>query len=267
MFRNISSDPHARVEEKLSEYIDDQLAPADRARVDAHLRGCARCRASLASLEWTIALAKRAPAPALPRGFELPIAASPSPFRRAVRGEVVALRFATTFATILLVAVIGFDFFLQSSALRAPALAPGAEQFAAPASGAQPTAAPASGAPPTTAPASGLQSTPAPRALPPAAQPQSSATDAAKSAVDAASTGTPPPKPAALPRATTTAVPTSQPAALPLATPTRTSQVEARAEESAREDISPVRVIEIILLALVLAFGAATVIARKNARR
>ncbi len=38
------------VEEMLSALIDDELSAADRARVEGHLRGCARCRGELASL-------------------------------------------------------------------------------------------------------------------------------------------------------------------------------------------------------------------------
>ncbi len=247
MFSKNPSDPHAWVTEKLSEYIDDQLARDDRARVDAHLRECARCRASLASLQWTIALAKRAPAPALPRAFELPTDRTPSPspsfdstslrsgWRRGMRPVFAfsTLRFATAFATIFLVAVLGIDFVSQFGGAQ-PAAPMIAQEFAAPTSAPAPFA-PASGAQPTTATA--------PRALPPATQPQAAATQSPeKSAADAA------------PKASVPA-------------PTRAPQTEARAEVHARENISPLRVIEIILLALVIAFGAATVIARNRAGR
>lgn len=44
------------VDSDLSAYLDGELAPADRARVDAHLGGCERCRARLGELRATASL-------------------------------------------------------------------------------------------------------------------------------------------------------------------------------------------------------------------
>lgn len=47
----------------LSAYIDGELAPAERAGVDAHLAGCERCRARLEELRATASLIQRLQAP------------------------------------------------------------------------------------------------------------------------------------------------------------------------------------------------------------
>ncbi|HEX9436388.1 MAG TPA: zf-HC2 domain-containing protein [Candidatus Limnocylindria bacterium] len=44
------------VDTDLSAYLDGELAPADRALVDAHLAGCERCRARLTELRATVSL-------------------------------------------------------------------------------------------------------------------------------------------------------------------------------------------------------------------
>ena len=52
--------------DRLSEYLDDELAPGERAALEAHLRGCASCRTTLVQLERVVARAQalddRAPA-------------------------------------------------------------------------------------------------------------------------------------------------------------------------------------------------------------
>lgn len=47
----------------LSAYLDEALAPADRAAVAAHLEGCARCRSRLADLRATSRIIAALPAP------------------------------------------------------------------------------------------------------------------------------------------------------------------------------------------------------------
>ena len=51
------------VDSDLSAYLDGELAPADRTRVDAHLGSCGRCRARLGELRATAALVAALPAP------------------------------------------------------------------------------------------------------------------------------------------------------------------------------------------------------------
>lgn len=117
MFGQKNSELHTWVEERLSDFIDQQLAPAERARLENHLADCARCRASLESLRWTIALVKQAPAPALPRSFVLPV-----PARRAPSTFAFGFaRFATALATLLLFAAVGIDLIMQFGGASAPA--------------------------------------------------------------------------------------------------------------------------------------------------
>jgi anti-sigma factor RsiW len=46
-----------RWNDRLSEYLDDELDPRERAEVDAHLQGCATCRADLDALRLVVARA------------------------------------------------------------------------------------------------------------------------------------------------------------------------------------------------------------------
>ncbi len=120
---------HAWVEERLSAYIDDQLAPLERAHLERHLRGCDRCQASLASLRWTVSLVKQAPAPALPRTFTLPM---PAQTRRAPAFGFGFARLATVVVTLLLFAVVGVDVISQlGGGFAASAPAPAAQSQAA----------------------------------------------------------------------------------------------------------------------------------------
>jgi anti-sigma factor RsiW len=58
--------------ERLSEYLDGELTPEERAAFDAHLRECEQCQRELAALRQTRALLRALPTPALPRDFSLP---------------------------------------------------------------------------------------------------------------------------------------------------------------------------------------------------
>ena len=51
------------VDSDLSAYLDGELAPAERARVDAHLNGCDRCRGRLGELGATASLIAALPSP------------------------------------------------------------------------------------------------------------------------------------------------------------------------------------------------------------
>jgi hypothetical protein len=129
--RNDTAELHPWVEARLSAHIDNQLPTAERTHLEQHIGECARCRASLESLRWTIALVKQAPVPASSRSFTLPVPARREPASFAFGFA----RFATALATLLLFAIIGVD--LISHALRggaaAPAMAPSAaKEIAAP---------------------------------------------------------------------------------------------------------------------------------------
>src|SRR3954468_20757730 len=52
---------HETLNERLSEYLDDELGAAARSAVDAHLRECERCRADLQDLAAVVARARALP--------------------------------------------------------------------------------------------------------------------------------------------------------------------------------------------------------------
>ncbi len=123
---------HAWVEERLSDYVDNQLDAGERDQLEQHLNKCAGCRMSLTSLRWSLSLVKQAPAPALPRAF---VIRAPAPARRASFGfNFGTLRLATVVATLLLFALVATDFVTNFGGASAPALmrAPAADQFVAP---------------------------------------------------------------------------------------------------------------------------------------
>lgn len=161
-----SPDLHLWVEERLSAFMDNQLAQDERARVTSHLGDCPRCRASLESLQWTLSLVKQAPAPALPRSFTLPVTGKES---QAGGLSFTFLRAATAIATLLLCLVIGLDLFSQTrfGAAQAPSAPLPAAQFAAPTQNV--ALAPAATSAPPSAPAAASVPTLAPTDAPPIA--------------------------------------------------------------------------------------------------
>jgi hypothetical protein len=57
--------------ELFSAHLDDQVTAAERARLDAHLRGCAACQAELDGLRQTVTLLRAMPRVPVPRAFTL----------------------------------------------------------------------------------------------------------------------------------------------------------------------------------------------------
>ncbi len=109
---------HSWVEERLSAYMDNQLPPLERVKVERHLRECSQCERALSSLLWTVSLLKQAPAPALPRSFVLPV---PKQTPRAPIISISLLRLATAMATLFLITLVGIDVILQLGGAAAPA--------------------------------------------------------------------------------------------------------------------------------------------------
>ena len=65
----MSTAPCAEVRERLSDWIDQALAPADRERLEAHLAGCPACREEADRLQRTVLLLRQAPPVRAPAGF------------------------------------------------------------------------------------------------------------------------------------------------------------------------------------------------------
>jgi hypothetical protein len=128
-----------QIQELLSEYADDQLSPAARSDVEAHLASCGSCAEELASLRAYLRAMhdlRRVPAPpdfvdALNRGLDRPLA-----WRRWVSGifppffSGPPLRVAGLFASVLVVVLIYHRMSMreQSSQLPAPVARITAEQ-------------------------------------------------------------------------------------------------------------------------------------------
>jgi hypothetical protein len=105
---------HQWVEESLSAYIDDELTPRERARVEKHLEECQACADQLATLRQTVALVKELPMLRAPRSFAVrpaAVRAKPSPAPPAWGYGL--LKGATALAALLLVLLIGGDLALQ----------------------------------------------------------------------------------------------------------------------------------------------------------
>lgn len=115
---------HNYVEERLSDYLDGTLPPKERSELDAHLKQCERCAASLGSLRWTVGLLKQAPGPSLPRSFTLPVpesqrAPAPRPAMSWNWGGLATL--AATFVVVVFLTIGGVSLFLYGSSPATPA--------------------------------------------------------------------------------------------------------------------------------------------------
>lgn len=94
------------MEGMLSSYIDGQLSPSQRQRIEGHIEGCDACRRELESLRATLNLLHRVPMVLPPRSFAI---AEVVPKRRAV--AFGALRTATAVAVIVLAFFFAGDAF------------------------------------------------------------------------------------------------------------------------------------------------------------
>lgn len=90
----------------LSAYLDEEVSPAERARVESHLAACASCQQELAALRKTVALLRQLPPVPLPRTFYL----TEEMVEPAPRGRLIPwpswLPALTTMAALLLCALL-----------------------------------------------------------------------------------------------------------------------------------------------------------------
>jgi hypothetical protein len=127
---------HRRIKEMLSVYIDGELPPGDRARVEEHLAECAECAWELETLRQTVELVGQLPKVPVPHAFTIYEAPRPrwvSLFQ--AKWAYTYLKGATALAAALLILVlVGDVLFLSQRAAPgfAPAMAP-AKELAAPA--------------------------------------------------------------------------------------------------------------------------------------
>jgi len=118
---------HQWVGESLSAYIDGELTPRERARVEQHLKECPACTEDLRTLRQTVALLKELPVIPAPRSFAVrPRVAKlrPAPARSAWGYGL--LKGATAVAALLFVLLIGGDLALHTFGGTAVSWAPAA---------------------------------------------------------------------------------------------------------------------------------------------
>lgn len=105
--------------ERLSLYLDGELAPQEAETIRQHLEQCEACRAELDTLRATVELLHRVPAIPSPRSFALrDIQPAPAPRRAAF----VGLRAATALATLLLIVLAVGDWLNAFPSAPAPLL-------------------------------------------------------------------------------------------------------------------------------------------------
>jgi len=101
---------HEVCQDGMSAFLDGQLTPGERSRVEKHLQECEACRTELDSLRHTVSLLRAAPVLKPPRLFFIP--AGEVTKQRLVRRRRLSYGFlqaATTVATVLLVLVVSGD--------------------------------------------------------------------------------------------------------------------------------------------------------------
>jgi len=253
----------------MSAYLDQQITAREKLFLEQHLAACADCRVRLETTRSMITALRAMPVVKAPRSFVLPREMARQP-RRSTFAWYPALRFATVIAALALAILFSSDLLLSRSGASAPSLAsipaaaPAPEVMMSQAQ-AMPTAEAAISA--AEAPAELPVAASLATSLTPTVEPPLAGGAAAKSAANdatplSAPTATPiAAEAAAAPEATAiAAAETAQPPVADHALPA------ARAAESAAPapGIDPWRVAEMALLGVVIALGAATLIARQR---
>lgn len=107
--REIFPSEHGWATQQLSAYLDSELSPSDRARVEAHLNECRTCLEDLTTLRWTVSLTAQMPMLKAPRSFLITEAIA-QPRRAPFSLAYVYLRSATVAVAALLLIVLAGDF-------------------------------------------------------------------------------------------------------------------------------------------------------------
>ncbi len=113
-YRDNEIDSEGHVQDLLSAYIDKSLDETGRARVRAHLEGCADCRADLVELQATQRLLQSMPVAAVPRAFTLTPEMAAKARKTSLWERIFSPRLAPTFATGSVVAFLVLIFMLAT---------------------------------------------------------------------------------------------------------------------------------------------------------
>ncbi len=107
---------HRWTQERLSAYVDNDLTPAERDRVRAHVAECDRCAQDLDDLRQTVAWLRQMPTHPAPRSFA--VSAQHAATRSRVAWLAPYFRAAGALAAILLIVVVAADFLQTSGGIR-----------------------------------------------------------------------------------------------------------------------------------------------------
>jgi anti-sigma factor RsiW len=269
---------HKRAEELISAYLDKQVSAEEKSFFERHIASCAECRAQLEATRSMIAALKAMPAVKAPRSFVLPREMARQP-QRSFLSLYPALRLATVVAAMAFVVLFAGDLLIsQMGGAGAPQPMPAA----VPASAVMQAQAPeeARQVAPTQEPAAAetySDTVAAPLELPAPAAGAAAKAGATEVVTETAMVMTS--VPTATPAATAVADAANQAQMMLSTTPEPTEPVlEQQATSDAEQPaaassvvetapaptINPLRVIEIALLALVVALGVATLIVRRR---
>ena len=105
---------HGYFEERLSAYLDGELASREHEAVEHHLETCSACQWDLETLGQTIQWTRELPTLAVPRVFTIPVPAEPERSSRRRWNFLPVLQGATALIAMLLVFAVAGDLMLGS---------------------------------------------------------------------------------------------------------------------------------------------------------
>ena len=103
---------HGYFEERLSAYLDGELAPQELDAVERHVATCQACQWDLDTLRQTVEWMRELPTVSIPRVFTIPVPAQPERAPQRRWRWVPALQAATALVALLLVFAVSGDFLL-----------------------------------------------------------------------------------------------------------------------------------------------------------
>jgi anti-sigma factor RsiW len=116
---------HSEIRARLSEYLERDLDPAERSRVEGHLAGCASCGRELRELRETVSLLRRLPEPGQPPALaDAVMARIASQARAPGRLRLLLQRTSEPRIALALAATLAGLFLMFEPGDRTPALQP-----------------------------------------------------------------------------------------------------------------------------------------------
>jgi len=113
-FKSVGKTEHGFFEERLSSYLDGELASHEHEAVEHHLKTCSACQWELETLAQTIQWTRELPTLQVPRVFTVPVPAEPARSSVRRRNFLPVLQGATALIAVLLVFAVAGDLMLGS---------------------------------------------------------------------------------------------------------------------------------------------------------